>query len=232
MKIAQSIGVLLFVFTLVNCSNSEDSPANSNVIIGSQIWSSTNLDVTTYRDGTPIPQVTDATQWAALTTGAWCYYDNDPANGPIYGKLYNWYAVAGIYDDASLNTPSLRKQFAPTGWHVPSDADCSSLINYLDPNANGGHNTNIAGGKMKETGTAHWTSPNTDATNSSGFKGLPGGIREGGSFIDIGNRGYCWSSSEYNTFRSVFLFLFYDQGSALISSDPRRNGFSVRCVRD
>ena len=70
-----------------------------------------------YRDGTPIPQVTDPTAWANLTTGAWCYYNNDPANGAIYGKLYNWYAVAGIHDAASLNNPSLRKQFAPQGWH-------------------------------------------------------------------------------------------------------------------
>ena len=85
------------------------------VTIGTQIWQSTNLDVTTYRDGTPIPQVTDPTQWANLTTGAWCYYNNDPANGTIYGKLYNWYAVAGIHD-TDPSTPN--KILAPQGWHV------------------------------------------------------------------------------------------------------------------
>jgi len=108
----------------------------------------------------------------------------------------------------------------------------STFINYLCLHSNDGNITNISGGKNKETGTKYWTSPNNDVNNSSGFKGLPGGILEGCSFIDIGNRGYWWSSSEYDTFRSVFLFLISDQGSELISSDPRRKGFSVRCVWD
>lgn len=104
------------------------------ITIGTQIWSNTNLDVTTYRDGTPIPQVTDPTAWVNLTTGAWCYYNNDPANGAIYGKLYNWYAVAGIHDAASLNDPSLRKQLAPQGWHIPTDAEWTTLTDFRRSN--------------------------------------------------------------------------------------------------
>ena len=168
-----------------------------SVQIGPQIWSSKNLDVTTYRDGTPIPQVTNPTQWGNLTTGAWCYYNNDSANGPIYGKLYNWYAVAGIHD-TDPNTPN--KILAPLGWHVPSDPEWISLINYLDSNANWGSNiNNVAGGKMKETGLLHWVSPNTGATNVSGFTGLPGGYCDANSantsFLHINTSGYWWSSS-------------------------------------
>lgn len=160
------------------------------VTICSQTWATRNLGVTTYSDGTVIPQVTDQTQWANLTTGAWCYYNNDPANDAVYGKLYNWYAAAGIYDAASLANPALRKKLAPTGWHVPTDAEWTTLTTCL-----GG--ITIAGGKMKETGTAHWQSPNQDATNSSGFTGLPGGYRFSyGSFNFIGNYGFWWSSSE------------------------------------
>lgn len=90
-----------------------------------------NLNVTKYTDGTPIPQVTDPTQWANLTTGAWCYYNNAPANGAIYGKMYNWYAVAGIYNSASATNPALRKKLAPTGWHVPTYTEWTELKNCL-----------------------------------------------------------------------------------------------------
>ena len=209
----------------------------TNVTIGTQIWSSTNLDVTTYRDGTPIPQVTDPTQWFDLTTGAWCYYNNDPANGTTYGKLYNWYAVAGIHDAASLNDPSLRKQLAPQGWHVPTDAEWSILINHLDPNANGGNNTsNTAGGKMKATGTIQagtglWQSPNTAATNESGSTGLPGGNRDS-TFGGIGTNGAWWSSSEYSTLSALPRILSYNYGYAWGIYYHKGYGFSVRCLRD
>ncbi len=128
-----------------------------------------NLNVSRYTDGTPIPQVTNQSQWANLTTGAWCYYDNDTSNGVIYGKLYNWYAVAGIYDAASLANPALRKKLAPTGWHLTSNEEWLILISDL-----GGDS--VAGGKMKQAGTTLWADPNALATNSSGFTGLPGGI--------------------------------------------------------
>ena len=210
-----------------------------SVTIGTQIWSSTNLDLTTYRDGTPIPQVIDQTQWTGLTTGAWCYYNNDPSNNATYGKLYNWYAVAGIYDDNSLNNTSLRKQFAPTGWHVPSDSEWSTLINYIDPNANGGtivngtNIINVAGGKMKEAGTTNWLTPNTSATNSSGFFGLPGGVRNSSTFNLIGTGGLWWSSSEYSPTGGSYRYLLYNSGSVYTSTGSANvQGMSVRCVKD
>jgi uncharacterized protein (TIGR02145 family) len=186
-------------------------------------WQTTNLDVTTYRDGTPIPQVTDPTQWAALTTGAWCYYNNTTVNGTTYGKLYNWYAVAGIHD-TDPNTPN--KKLAPTGYHVPTDAEWTSLTTYL-----GGET--IAVGKMKSTGTTLWTSPNTGATNSSGFTGLPGGYRSNnGTFYEIGGRGGWWSSSEFDARNAWHRRLFYNNFYDSRANHYKENGFSVRCLRD
>ncbi|WP_396140142.1 FISUMP domain-containing protein [Flavobacterium sp.] len=194
-----------------------------SVIIGTQVWTNKNLDVTTYRDGTLIPQVTDPTAWANLTTGAWCYYNNDPANGVVYGKLYNWYAVAGIHDN-DPNTPN--KILAPIGWHVPSDSEWTTLADYL-----GGFS--IAGGKMKETGTAHWLSPNQDATNSTGFTGLPGGHRANfGRFWYIGDGGYWWCSSEYATTYAWTRGLSYSFGSVNTGGYSKTYGFSVRLVKD
>lgn len=195
----------------------------SQVTIGTQTWTTTNLDVTTYRDGTPIPQVTDATAWAGLTTGAWCYKGNATSNGGIYGKLYNWYAVAGIHDN-DPNTPN--KILAPTGYHVPTDAEWTTLTTFL-----GG--TTVAGGKMKATGTSLWRSPNIDATNSSGFTGLPGGYRTNdGTFVSIGGGGGWWSSSEYDTANAWDRNLYFYNGSANRSYSIKTNGFSVRCLRD
>ena len=196
----------------------------TTVTIGTQIWTTKNLDVATYSDGTIIPQVTDPTAWAALTTGAWCYYNNTTANGTIYGKLYNWYAVAGIHD-TDLNTPN--KKLAPTGYHIPSDAEWTTLTTYL-----GG--LEVAGGKMKATGTSLWNTPNTGATNSSGFTGLPGGARyDNGPFNGIGDFCGWWSSSEDDTPNAWLRNLFYFNGVAYSSYyDNKRNGFSVRCLRD
>lgn len=195
--------------------------------IGQQIWMQQNLNVSRYRDGTPIPQVTDPTQWANLTTGAWCYYNNTTANGTTYGKLYNYYAVAGIYDAASLANESLRKKLAPTGWHIPSDAEWTTLTTFL-----GG--VSVAGGKMKEAGTTHWDSPNTGATNESGFTGLPGGFRSGSPamFYSIGRQAFWWSSSE-NDAEGAWgrgLDLYYDYVNSYTGN--KLNGFSVRCVKD
>jgi uncharacterized protein (TIGR02145 family) len=193
-----------------------------SVTIGTQVWQSTNLDVTTYRDGTPIPQVTDPTAWANLTTGAWCYYNNDSANGALYGKLYNWYAVAGIHDN-DPNTPN--KILAPEGWHVPTDAEWTTLTTFL-----GGDS--VAGGKMKAIGTL-WQSPNVNATNSSGFIGLPTGYRGyNGTFDSIGINGPWWSSSVDSTANARYRALFYGNGVASSSNSPKSYGFSVRCLRD
>ena len=235
-----ALGVLQ-ACTTTNNPTGEFGDIDQNVYtylpIGQQTWMQQNLNVSRYTDGTPIPQVTDPTQWASLTTGAWCYYNNDPANGAVYGKLYNWYAVAGIYDAASAANPALRKKLAPTGWHIPSDGEWSNLINCLDPNADGDF-SNIAGSKMKSTGTIQagtglWQSPNTDATNESGFTGLPAGYRNGnGAFYGIGSYGDWWSSSEYSTADAWSRLLYYNNGYAYSYLYGKNYGFSLRCLRD
>ena len=189
-----------------------------SVKIGSQVWTNKNLDVTTYRNGDPIPQVTDATAWANLTTGAWCYYNNDAANGAIYGKLYNWYAV----NDA--------RGLAPAGWHVPTDAEWSTLGTYLGGN-------NVAGGKMKTIGTDRWNSPNTGAANSSGFNGLPASYRlgggSGGAFGgNLGNGITLWSATESNATSSIYRYIDYNSGILGSWELNKAFGFSVRLIKD
>jgi uncharacterized protein (TIGR02145 family) len=184
------------------------------VVIGDQTWTLKNLDVTTYADGTAIPQVTDPIEWAALTTGAWCYYNNDPANEAIYGKLYNWYAVN---DSRGL---------APTGYHVPTDAEWTTLTTYL-----GG--LTVAGGKLKETGIVHWNTPNTAATNESLFTALPGGLRvDDGSFLIIDYYGYWWSSSELDAANAWYRTLGYNNGIAYRFNYYKTNGFSIRLIKN
>ena len=196
------------------------------VTIGTQVWTNKNLDVDTYRDGTPIPQVTDSTAWAALTTGAWCYYNNDAANGAIYGKLYNWYAVAGIHDN-DPNTPN--KILAPLGWHVPIKTEWTVLIDYLGGNG-------VAGGKMKSTGTSLWLSPNRLANNSSGFKGFPGGFRNAvigvGTFFRIGYHGVWWSSQGGDSAITSGPTLNYNNAYSYSDSSNKTDGLSVRLIKD
>lgn len=197
------------------------------VTICNQTWMQSNLNVSKYSDGTNIPFVSNVGAFDNLTTGAWCYYQNDTNHGIIYGKLYNWYAVAGVYDAASFSNPALRKKLAPTGWHIPSDNEWTTLTTCL-----GGES--IAGGKMKETGTVHWSSPNTGATNSSGFTALPGLwiYLQSASNPTIGGEGGWWSSTEAFTasgwYRSV------GAGSAQIIRNYKGKvaGYSVRCVKD
>ncbi len=184
------------------------------VKIGKQVWTKYNLNVSTYRNGDIIPEVKDPTEWAKLTTGAWCYYNNDPKNGKIYGKLYNWYAV---------NDP---RGLVPEGYHVPTDNEWDTLITYL-----GGEN--IAGGKLKETGTLHWERPNADASNASNFTGLPGGCRSSsGTFNRIGGNGFWWSSSEGSAASALYRDLDYDYGGASSYDGNKECGVSVRCLRD
>jgi uncharacterized protein (TIGR02145 family) len=192
--------------------------------ICNQDWMVKNLDVDHYKNGDVIPQVTNQADWASLTTGAWCYANNDPANGAIYGKLYNWYAV---------NDP---RGLGPAGWHVPSETEWTNLSDCLGGKA-------IAGGKMKSTGTYEagtglWYAPNTGATNSSGFNGIPAILRvEEGSFIDVATphiRDYWWSSTNTSGVFAFFHALFY-YNEELYGGDVlffKQSGFSVRCVRD
>jgi uncharacterized protein (TIGR02145 family) len=177
-----------------------------------------NLKVTKYSDGTTIPNITDNTQWSNLTSGAWVYYNNDAANNAKYGKLYNWFAVSP--------TTNGTKNVCPTGWHVPTDAEWTVLTDYL-----GG--VSVAGGKMKEVGTTSWNSQNTEATNTSLFSALPGGFRgSSGNYFNIGYNGNWWSSSENNTFNAWNRNLYYNYGDAYSYDYLKKNGFSVRCLRD
>ncbi|HWR99332.1 MAG TPA: fibrobacter succinogenes major paralogous domain-containing protein, partial [Prolixibacteraceae bacterium] len=192
-----------------------DGQIYSVVLIGDQVWMAENLKSTVFNDGTEIPLITDNTEWAALTTPAFCWYKNDyDTYGTTYGALYNWYTV---------NTGKL----CPTGWHVPSDSEWTNLADYL-----GG--TSVAGGKLKETGTSHWLSPNKEATNAFGFTALPGGLRGvyDGGFYQSTMVGFWWSSMEYS---SIYAWNFYMQtyNTMLVENFIEKgDGLSVRCLRD
>ncbi len=184
------------------------------ITICCQSWMSKNLEVTTYRNGDPIPQVTDPTAWAALTTGAWCYTNNDAANGPIYGKLYNWYAVK---DPRGL---------APEGWHIPTNFEWTTLANCLGGDA-------VAGGPLKEIGNMHWLDANAGATNDSGFTGLPSGFRNrNGPFENIGFYSVWWSSTDFSIDNVLYRYLGTSVASISSSNYPKGYGFSVRCIKD
>ena len=204
---------------------------------GTQDWAIENAEVETYRDGTPIPQVTDDTEWASLTTGAWCYYDNDPNKG----KLYNWYAVMGIHDSASLSDVSLRKEFAPEGWHVPTDAEWFTLENYLIANGYNYDGT-TTGNKIAKSmaSTTGWhSSTNTGAigndlsfNNSSGFNAFPEGYRTAlGGFGSDGKDAVFWSSTEFEM-DNAWMRNLYHNNSTLDSDYGMGDGFSVRFFRD
>jgi len=188
--------------------------ASKEVTIGKQVWMTKNLDVATFRNGDPIPEAKTDEEWERAGENkqpAWCYYDNDPANGAKYGKLYNWHAVN---DSRGL---------APVGYHIPSDAEWTTLTTYL-----GGEN--VAGTKMKSK--SGWLD-NGNGTNSSGFSGLPGGNRySNGTFYYIGYYGFWWSSSESITDLAWFRTLVYSNGYVTRFNANKEKGFSVRCLRD
>jgi uncharacterized protein (TIGR02145 family) len=194
-----------------------DGNVYNTVQIGTQCWTQSNLKVSKYRNGDSIPNITDNTQWSQTntsSTGAWCNYNNDANNGTTYGKLYNWYSVNDT------------RGLCPTGWHVPSDAEWTTVTTHL-----GG--TSVAGGAMKST--TGWNAPNTGATNSSGFTGLPGMSRDFvGDFSYVSNYGYWWSCSDagignaWAWCRTLFNHLA-DMGRNI---GPFRHGYSVRCISD
>ncbi len=190
------------------------------ITIGTQIWMTENLATTRYNDGTTIPLITDNTAWStAHTSGdpAYTWYNNAPSP---YGALYNWYAI-----DVSSNG---GKNVCPVGWHVPTETELDILIAYLDPSANG--NINIAGGKMKAAGLAHWQHPNADATNESEFSGLPGGARSNtGTFSSIGTGGFWWNATGIlnNNY-----FLSHTTPNLISDFTFKGKGYSVRCIKD
>ncbi|MFT5884938.1 MAG: hypothetical protein ACI9IP_001398 [Arcticibacterium sp.] len=185
------------------------------------MWMAENLKTTRYNDGEAIPIKTDNTDWETASSDrapAYTWYDNESANLITYGALYNWYAI-----DTSSNG---SKNVCPTGWHLPTDGEWTTLESYL-----GG--AVAAGGKMKEAGLAHWTTPNEGATNESGFAGLPGGIRfTNGAFFFIGDFGDWWSSTSNNTTNAWYRYLDYNSDDVSRSDSNKGFGFSVRCLRD
>jgi len=190
-----------------------DGNVYRTVIIGNQEWMAENLKTTRYNDGQPIPNITGDSEWYNLRTPGYCWYNNDISNKETYGALYNWFAV---------NTGRL----APAGWHVPNREEWSTLINYL-----GGEN--IAGGKLKETGDAHWLSPNTGATNETGFTARGAGVRDI-TFMLIREANYIWSSysdpADNSGAFQVHLYCGYPWAN--LYSMQKYSGFTVRCVRD
>jgi uncharacterized protein (TIGR02145 family) len=202
---------------------------------GNQVWTAENAKMVTYRDGTPIPQVTDITAWNNLTTGAWCFYDNDPTKP----RLYNWYAVKGIHD-TDPNTPN--KEFAPEGWHVPTDAEWTTLEEYLIANGYNSDGT-TTGNKIAKAmaSTTGWNSltntgvPGNDQSlnNSSGFNAFPEGTRPtNGSFVNDGFSAVFWSSTESDPDRAFYHYLLYNASDKRRSNNYKHLGVSVRFVRD
>ena len=184
------------------------------VTIGTQTWMAQNLKVIHYRNGDSIPQVTNTYDWSILLTGAYCNYNNVNSNAATFGHLYTWYAV----NDG--------RNIAPTGWHVATGAEWDTLFNFLGGEA-------VAGGKLKETGFGHWNSPNSGATNSSGFTALPGGYRaNNGVFGDLGNIGYFWNTDQLDMMSSNFHHVFWIVPNEVTKSGSKRYGLSVRCVKD
>ena len=187
------------------------------ITIGRQTWMAENLRTTIYRDGTAIPNVTDNTTWSALTTGAFCTYNNttDAITIATYGRLYNWYAATNSHN------------IAPLGWHVPSDAEWLTLNNYLGDD--------VAGAKMKETGKSHWLSPSGSETNESGFTALPSGFRDytDGKFIRMGDYCQYWQSTGsdaskayYCQLNNSYSYLFYT------SFIEKTSGYGLRLIKD
>ena len=192
-------------------------------------WMAENLRTTRFNDGTPIDNVTDNTDWidhALDMVSGYCWYNNDPVNKDVYGALYNW--VTALSGNNDFNE---GKHICPAGWHVPdSHYDLYEMLLCLDPDSHEtiGVMSEIAGGMLKEAGTVHWLSPNTGATNSTGFNGLPGGKRDPeGSFSRLSEIGTWWSDKGLS-----FYSLTYNYASIHFSEGGDEHGFSIRCVKD
>ena len=223
--------IVLAVVMLVSCNGKTgtmtdiDGNIYQTIQIGNQTWMAENLKVTHYRNGDAIPTGYSNSEWTNLSTGAYSVYDNNESNADTYGYLYNWYAV----DDT--------RNIAPEGWHIPTDEEWMELEMVLgmsesEANSTGWRGTD-EGGKLKETGTSHWNSPNTGATNESGFTALPGGYRgsSNGNYNYVGTDGYFWSSTVFagNAWRRG---LYYANSEVYRTSYGKRGGFAIRLLRD
>ncbi len=194
-----------------------DGNQYGTVIIGNQEWMGENLKVTKLNNGSDIPEVADMREWPRVTTPAFSWYDNEISNKDIYGALYNWFAVSS-------------GNLCPAGWRVPTDSDWDVLTEFL-----GG--LSVAGGKLKDTGTSHWDSPNSGATDETGFSALPGGYRYGqfwgtGVYYEMGLNGYWWSATECTDTHAWTRTVHAGNTKVYRSFFTKNKGFSVRCIKD
>ena len=192
----------------------KDGNVYTSVTIGTQIWMVENLKTTKLNDGSSITYITDKNQWEFLTTPGLGWWSNDEATyKDPYGAYYNWNAVKS-------------GKLCPSGWHVPSDSEWTTLISFL-----GGED--VAGGKLKETGTVHWKSPNTGASNESGFTAVGGGYRYYfGTYSNFGANGIYWSSTEYNADEAWTFACGYASTKTWINSYYKPFGYNVRCLKN
>jgi uncharacterized protein (TIGR02145 family) len=202
-----------------------DGNVYNTVLIGNQCWMKENLKTTQYKNSTLITTGLSNTDWTTTMNGACADYNNDTVISSVYGKLYNWYAVV---DSSGL---------CPVGWHVPNNSDWNVLVKTIDQNAD----TNCiaciqsmtAGGALKEVGTAHWIG-NNGATNSTGFTAIPAGSRTStnGSYTNIGGYADIWTSTTYSVSSSYVRGLIGNNGLISRFDFPKREGLSVRCIKD
>ncbi|HOY30278.1 MAG TPA: fibrobacter succinogenes major paralogous domain-containing protein [Bacteroidales bacterium] len=221
------MGIVFIIFTGCKKEEEEDDNTPQNTVtdidgnvyhfvtIGSQVWMVENLKTTKYRDGTAIPNVTDNAAWINLGTGAYCNYSNTAAQSDTYGRLYNWYAITD------------SRNLAPEGWHIPSSAEWQTLVDYL-----GG--TGVAGGKLKETGTTHWLSPNTGASDTHGFAAFPGGLRNSfdGAFQEMTVYGLWWCSTSFDSSKAWYWEMGFDYSDIHKLNFLKKYGCSVRCIKN
>jgi uncharacterized protein (TIGR02145 family) len=218
------MGVLLILASSCKKKNDNTTPpitmtdydgnVYQTVTIGSQVWIAENLKVTHYRNGDPIPHLTALPDWSDTYFGAYCEYGNILGNGTVYGKLYNFLTVSD------------PRNIAPAGWHIPTNDEWKVMTDKLGGEA-------IAGSKMKEKGTAHWSFPNNDATNESGFNALPGGYRDFSlDFLYVHASGFWWSYTNNGVIQCFIQLVNCDTPNVTKLTTNMNNGFSVRCVRD
>ena len=212
------ISAFLFTGLISTAQTVQDIEGNvyHTVTIGTQVWMVENLKTTKFNDGTPIPTQKNDALWDALTTPAYCWYNNDSvSNKSTYGALYNWFAVK-------------TGKLCPAGWHVATSNEWNDLVDFC-----GGQYA--ASSALREAGITHWTSPNSDATNSTGFTALPGGYRMvAGSFSQKGGCANFWTSTEPGSGSANYRLLMFNSTEVknLTFSNDEMYGFSVRCIRD
>jgi len=215
-----------------------DGNIYQTVQIGEQLWMAEDIRTTRYADGSAIQHVESSVEWEALTSTdkAYCWYDNSTTNRDTYGGLYTWAAAMNGASSSDAN-PSGVQGVCPDGWHLPSDSEWKELEMYLGMSQLGadsiGSRGTDEGGKLKEAGELHWFSPNTGATNESGFTALPGGIRNSeGLFYFLGSSAKLLSATEYDSTRYRYRSLYYENSRIYRTISSKKVGTPVRCVKD